>query len=218
MSTKNELASVGFSRIFFGILDAKETVTDVVVVSDKSGGAIEFKTSGFAGTSNIQWASNIAYYVSQAGVGSGKVEVTTATYPSDVMTKILGDVMEDGIYLTKGNVKQPYVAVIAETNDELDNPAYVGVAKCRFTTADGDDLKTGEDKGKTPENASLSGSAVTRKSDSLVKGKCTTSDDGVTLATFAKKMFPGYTGDLEEVYKNSTVTAPTNNETDGDAA
>lgn len=208
---KADLASSGFSRIFFGIMDDDENVTDVVVVDRHSGGSIELKTSGFQGQGNTVFASNVSYWISNPGVGTGKVEVTLASLPSEVATKVLGDELTtDGIYVTKGNVKEPYVAIIAETQDLFNNYAYVGVAKAKFGTSDGDDLKTGDDKGIKPENVSISGTAITRSRDNILKGKATSSDDGVTLATFAKTMFPGFTGTLpatpdEEVTNPSVV-------------
>jgi len=217
---KTDLASSGFSRIFFGILDQDENVTDVVTVDRHSGGAIELKTSGFQGAGNTIFASNISYWISNPGVGTGKVEITLASLPSDISTKVLGDVLtEDGIYLTKGNVSEPYVAVIAETQDLFNNYAYVGVAKAKFGTTDGDDLKTGDDKGIKPENVSISGTAITRGRDNILKGKATSSDEGITLDTFVKTMFPGYTGTLpatpdeDATDPEATQTTTTDNNT-----
>lgn len=195
------IGTVGFRRVFLGILDDNENVTDVCTIDEKSGGTIELKTSGFAGQSNVTYASNIAYWISNAGTGTGKVELTIAEMPMDVATKVLGDVYEDGIYLTKADVKQPYVALIAEAQDLNSNPMWVAIAKVKFTTQDAFDLKTAEDKGMTLNDIALSGSAVTRKVDHLVKAKSTNSD-GVDLNKFATKIFPGWTGKLDDSKQN----------------
>ncbi|GKT04465.1 major tail protein [Furfurilactobacillus entadae] len=193
---KADLASSGFSRALMGILDQDDNVTKVIIIDRHSGGTIELKTSGFQGQGNTVFASNISYWISNPGVGTGKVELTLASLPSEVATEILGDELnEDGVYVTKGTVKEPYVAIIGETQDLHNNLAYVGIAKAKFGTTDGDDLKTGDDKGIKPENVSISGTAITR-TDNVLKAKATTSDAGVTLKTFAKLMFPGFTGDL----------------------
>lgn len=206
---KTDLASSGFTRIFFGILDDDENVTKVVTVDRHSGGAIELKTSGFQGAGNTVFASNVSFWISNPGIGTGKIEVTTASLPSEVAVEVLGDELtEEGIYVTKGNVKEPYVATIAETQDLFGNYAYIGVAKAKFGTEDGSDLKTGDDKGISPTNVSLSGTAIARNSDNIVKAKATTSDTGVTLATFAKLMFPNWTGTLPET-PDTLVTDPT---------
>ncbi|MFT8909605.1 MAG: major tail protein, partial [Lentilactobacillus diolivorans] len=145
---KKALGTIGFRRVLLGIMDDNEQVTDVVAIDENSGGAIDFKASGFMGQSNVVYASNIAYWVSDAGTGTGKVELSVVELPSDVNIKVLGDELnEDGVYLTKADVKQPYVAIIAEAQDLNHNPMWVGVAKAKFGTTDGDELKTAEDKG-----------------------------------------------------------------------
>lgn len=151
--TKNlkAIGTQGFRRIFIGIMDDQENVVNVVSIDEDSGGAVELKTSGFSGQMNVTYASNIAYYVSNAGTGTGKIELSAMELPSDVATDVLGDeVNEDGVYMTKSDVKQPYVAIIAEAQDLNQNPMWIGIAKAKFATTDGNDFKTGEDKGMTP--------------------------------------------------------------------
>lgn len=195
---KKAIGSQGFRRILVGIMNENEQVTDVVTVDENSGGAIELKTSGFTGQLNVEYASNIAYFVSNAGTGTGKIELTVMELPDDFSTKVLGDtVNEDGVYMTTSDVKQPYVAIIAEAQDLNNKPMWVGVAKAKFATTDGDDLKTGEDKGMTPEKISVTGSAITRRNGKLVKTKATNAN-GTTLEQFAKVLFPGYTGSLDD--------------------
>lgn len=192
------IGTQGFRRIFIGILDDQENVVKVVVIDEDSGGAVELKTSGFAGQMNVKYASNIAYYVSNAGTGTGKIELSAMELPSDVATDVLGDELnEDGVYMTKSDVKQPYVSIIAEAQDLNNNPMWVGIAKAKFSTTDAEDFKTGEDKGMTPGNVSLTGNAITRRKDKLVKTKASSSN-GTTLAQFAKVVFPGFTGDLDD--------------------
>lgn len=194
---KHAIGTMGFRRVMLGILDDQENVTDVVSIDESSGGAVEFKASGFAGQMNVNYASNIAFFVSDAGTGTGKIEISAMELPSDLSTKILGDERnEDGIYITKSGVHQPYVAIIAESQDLNQKPMWIGVGKAKFATTDGDDLKTAEDKGMTPDKATIIGNAITRRKDKVVKSKATASD-GVTLAQFAKLMFPGFTGDLD---------------------
>lgn len=194
----NAIGTMGFRRVILGILDDKENVTDVVSIDETSGGAVEFKASGFAGQMNVEYASNIAYFVSDAGTGTGKIEISAMELPSDVSTKVLGDIRnEDGIYITKSGVRQPYVSIIAESQDLNQKPMWIGVGKAKFATTDGDDLKTAEDKGMTPDKVTITGSAITRRRDKVVKSKATNSD-GVTLAQFTKLMFPGFTGDLDD--------------------
>lgn len=191
------IGSMGFRRVFLGIMDDQENVIKVITIDESSGGTIELKTSGFSGQLNVEYASNIAYFVSDAGTGTGKIELSMMEIPSDVSTDILGDtVNEDGVYMTTADVKNPYVAIIAEAQDLNQKPMWVGVAKAKFATTDGNDLKTGEDKGMTPEKPSITGSAITRRLKKLVKTKASNSN-GTTLSQFAKVMFPGYTGDLD---------------------
>lgn len=203
--TAHAIGTNGFKRVIFGILDDDENVVDTVYVDEKNGGSIELKTSGFAGQSNTVYASNIAYYVSDAGTGTGKVTLTILEMPHDVATKVLGDVYENKVYLTKSDTKQPYVAMIAESQDLDGNPMWVGIGKAKFTTEDAIDLKTAEEKGMTPTNISLTGSAITRKKDKLVKAKATSSD-GAALSDFAKAVFPGFTGDLDNPTSASSST------------
>lgn len=218
--TKNlkAIGTQGFRRIFIGIMDDQENVVNVVSIDEDSGGAVELKTSGFSGQMNVTYASNIAYYVSNAGTGTGKIELSAMELPSDVATDVLGDeVNEDGVYMTKSDVKQPYVAIIAEAQDLNQNPMWIGIAKAKFATTDGNDFKTGEDKGMTPGNVSLTGNAITRRKDKLVKTKASNSN-GTTLAQFAKVVFPGFTGNLDdstqhidnEGHKTDTSSASSN--------
>ncbi|WP_225426976.1 major tail protein [Companilactobacillus kedongensis] len=206
------IGSMGFRRIFIGIMDDNENVIKVVTIDESSGGTIELKTSGFSGQLNVEYASNIAYFVSDAGTGTGKVELSMMELPSDVSTEVLGDdVDENGIYMTTSDVKQPYVAIIAEAQDLNQKPMWIGIAKAKFATTDGNDLKTGEDKGMTPEKPSITGSAITRRLGKLVKTKASNSN-GTTLAQFAKVMFPGFTGDLDS---STQVIADEGHKTDG---
>lgn len=218
--TKNlkAIGTQGFRRIFIGIMDDQENVVNVVSIDEDSGGAVELKTSGFSGQMNVTYASNIAYYVSNAGTGTGKIELSAMELPSDVATDVLGDeVNEDGVYMTKSDVKQPYVAIIAEAQDLNQNPMWIGIAKAKFATTDAEDFKTGEDKGMTPGNVSLTGNAITRRKDKLVKTKASNSN-GTTLAQFAKVVFPGFTGNLDdstqhidnEGHKTDTSSASSN--------
>lgn len=192
------IGSMGFRRVFLGIMDDQENVVKVVTVDGNSGGTIELKTSGFSGQLNVEYASNIAYFVSDAGTGTGKIELSMMEIPSEVSTDILGDtVNEDGVYMTTSDVKQPYVAIIAEAQDLNQKPMWIGIAKTKFATTDGNDFKTAEDKGMTPEKPSITGSAITRRLGKLVKSKASNSN-GTTLEQFAKVMFPGFTGDLDD--------------------
>lgn len=218
VKTLKAIGSMGFRRVFLGILDENENVIKVITIDESSGGTIELKISGFSGQLNVEYASNIAYFVSDAGTGTGKIELSMMEIPSDVSTDILGDaVNEDGVYMTTSDVKQPYVAIIAEAQDLNQKPMWVGVAKAKFATTDGNDLKTGEDKGMTPEKPSITGSAITRRLGKLVKTKASNSN-GTTLTQFAKVMFPGFTGDLDdstqtldnEGHKTDSSTTPTN--------
>lgn len=211
------IGSMGFRRVFLGIMDDQENVVKVVTVDENSGGTIELKTSGFSGQLNVEYASNIAYFVSDAGTGTGKIELSMMEIPSEVSTDILGDtVNEDGVYMTTSDVKQPYVAIIAEAQDLNQKPMWIGIAKTKFATTDGNDFKTAEDKGMTPEKPSITGSAITRRLGKLVKSKASNSN-GTTLAQFAKVMFPGFTGDLDsttqaldnEGHKTDGSTTPT---------
>ncbi|HCD07654.1 MAG TPA: phage tail protein [Lactobacillus sp.] len=196
------IGSMGFRRVFLGIMDDNENVIKVITIDESSGGTIELKTSGFSGQLNVEYASNIAYFVSDAGTGTGKIELSMMEIPSDVSTDILGDtVNEDGVYMTTSDVKQPYVSIIAEAQDLNQKPMWIGVAKAKFATTDGNDFKTGEDKGMTPEKPSITGSAITRRLGKLVKTKASNSN-GTTLAQFAKVMFPGFTGDLDDSTQN----------------
>lgn len=188
---KFAIGTVGFNRILFGIMDDKEQVTKVVAIDGNSGGAVELKTSGFQGQSNTVYGSNIAYYVSDAGTGTGKVEITAVELPSDVATEVLGDKLDNGILETYSTVTQPYCAVIAEAEDLQGKKMWIGIAKAKFATVDADDLKTSENKGKTPNNVAISGSAITRRSDKLVKAKGSETS-GATFETFVAKMFPGF--------------------------
>jgi len=200
--TLKAIGSMGFRRVFLGVMDDQENVVKVVTVDESSGGTIELKTSGFSGQLNVEYASNIAYFVSDAGTGTGKIELSMMEIPSDVSTEILGDKLnDDGIYMTTSDVKQPYVAIIAEAQDLNQKPMWIGVAKAKFATTDGNDFKTGEDKGMTPEKPSITGSAITRRLGKLVKTKASNSN-GTTLAQFAKVMFPGFTGDLDDSTQN----------------
>lgn len=212
------IGSMGFRRVFLGIMDDQENVVKVVTVDENSGGTIELKTSGFSDQLNVEYASNIAYFVSDAGTGTGKIELSMMEIPSEVSTDILGDtVNEDGVYMTTSDVKQPYVAIIAEAQDLNQKPMWIGIAKTKFATTDGNDFKTAEDKGMTPEKPSITGSAITRRLGKLVKSKASNSN-GTTLAQFAKVMFPGFTGDLDsttqaldnEGHKTDSSTTPTN--------
>lgn len=191
------IGSMGFRRVFLGIMDENENVIKVITIDENSGGTIELKVSGFSGQLNVEYASNIAYFVSDAGTGTGKIELSMMEIPSDVSIDVLGDdINEDKVYMTTSDVKNPYVAIIGEAQDLNQKPMWVGVAKAKFATTDGNDLKTGEDKGMTPEKPSITGSAITRRLGKLVKTKASNSN-GTTLAQFAKVMFPGYTGDLD---------------------
>jgi len=53
------MATIGFERVYIGVMDENENTKEVFTIDAQKGGAIEAKISGLGATMNTVYASNI---------------------------------------------------------------------------------------------------------------------------------------------------------------
>lgn len=128
------MALVGFKRMTIRVLDGNAAPTlgqNLFVIEGKTGeGATRTaKISGLASDPVKTYGSDIAYHVSNRGVGDVKMEMTAVDIPSTVLAKILGHQVKDDIIGIGAETVSPFCAVMLESKTANGTQAQVGFLK-----------------------------------------------------------------------------------------
>ena len=149
------MALVGFKRMTIRVLDGNANPTlgeNLFVIEGQTGkGATRTaKISGLASDPVKTYGSDVAYHVSNRGVGDVKMELTAVDIPSTVLAKILGHQVKDEIIGIGADTVAPYCAVMLESQTANGTQAQVGFFKGQFSM-DAEELETLKDKQETAE-------------------------------------------------------------------
>lgn len=158
------MALVGFKRMTIRILDGSATPTlgtNLFVIEGKTdkGATRTAKITGLASDPVKTYGSDIAYHVSNRGVGDVKMELTAVDIPVTVLAKILGHTVKDDIISVGADTVSPYCSVMLESKTAAGEMANVGFFKGQFSM-DGEDLETLKDKQEELAEDSLSFAAI----------------------------------------------------------
>lgn len=158
------MALVGFKRMTIRILDGEAQATlnkNLFVVEGKTskGATRTVKISGLASDPVKTYGSDIAYHVSNRGVGDVKMDVTAVDIPLEVLTKILGYKEDEGIVMVGADTAAPFCAVLLESATAAGDKASVGFYKGQFSM-DAEEFETLKDKQDELPEDSLSYSAI----------------------------------------------------------
>lgn len=185
------MATIGFSRVRIGIYDDTEKVTEQVTIDPTTkNGTVELNVSGLAAQQNKVFASNTAVYVSQLGTGDVKATLSIFDLTADLKNKLLGwSAPATGGAAVGADTKPPYVVLDAQTDLPDGHVGHVVLFKGAFAF-DGDDVKTGDNNGATPQTDHLTGSFIGRNSDGLVYYTVSEGDTDFTQPNFDNFVFP----------------------------
>ena len=158
------MALVGFKRMTIRILDGEGQATlnkNLFVIEGKTnkGATRTAKISGLASDPVKTYGSDIAYHVSNRGVGDVKMELTAVDIPVDVVSKILGYTDDEGIIMVGANTSSPFCSVLLESTTPAGEMASVGFFKGQFSM-DAEEFETLKDKQDELPEDSLSYSAI----------------------------------------------------------
>lgn len=158
------MALVGFKRMTIRILDGEGQATlnkNLFVIEGKTnkGATRTAKISGLASDPVKTYGSDIAYHVSNRGVGDVKMELTAVDIPVDVVAKILGYTDDEGIIMVGANTSSPFCSVLLESTTPAGEMASVGFFKGQFSM-DAEEFETLKDKQDELPEDSLSYSAI----------------------------------------------------------
>ncbi|WP_148877991.1 major tail protein [Streptococcus sp. Marseille-P7375] len=158
------MAFKGFKRMTIRILDGSATPTlgtNLFVIEGKTGkGATRTaKITGLASDPVKTFGSDIAYHVSNIGVGDVKMEMTAIDLPWEMLAKILGHKVTGKIVSIGATTVAPYCSIMLETKTPSGENAYVGLYKGQFSM-DGEDLETLKDKQEELSDDTLSFAAI----------------------------------------------------------
>lgn len=186
------MATIGFSKAVVGILDDNEMVTDQVTIAPTTKtGTIEMKISGLAPNQNKVYASNQAVFVSQKGIGDVKSTLDIFDLTDDVKQKILGWASQaSGGFAVGSATSAPYVVIDCQCDLPDGHVGHIVLLKGKFAF-DGDDVKTSDNNGATPNTDQLQGSFVARDSDGYSYYAVSEGDPTFQVNTFANFIFPG---------------------------
>ncbi len=158
------MAFKGFKRLTVRILDGAGTPTlgtNLFVIEGKTGkGATRTaKLTGLSSDPVKSYGSNVAYHVSNRGVGDVKLDVTAIDLPREMLVKILGHKAKGKIISVGADTEPPYCSVMLETSTPSGNIAYVGLYKGQFSM-DAEEFETLKDKQEELSDDILSFSAI----------------------------------------------------------
>ncbi|EUJ33521.1 major tail protein [Listeria floridensis FSL S10-1187] len=163
--------TVGFKRATTAVLDEVGKLVSKHVVEGKQGkgGTTEAQITGLSSEAKKVFASNVAYYVSQKGVGDLQLELSILDVPSAMQNDILGWVKnsEMGFTAVGDKTQPPYCATLLESEDSAGEPVAFALFRGRFSREDLS-LKTSTDEAFEPEAEKL-------------KMNCVANDDGYSF-------------------------------------
>lgn len=157
--------TVGFKRSTVGVFDSEGISTEKIYTIEgkqNKGGTIEASISGISPEAIKVFASDIAYYISQKGVGDLKCELSAIDIPVDVQAAILGWLKDQvtGIIQVGDTTEPPYTSLVLESVTALGDPVAFALYKGRFSL-DEINLKTREEGAYEPEAEKITMSCVT---------------------------------------------------------
>lgn len=160
---------VGFKRLTVRILDGGTPTldTNLFVVEGKSGeGATQTaKITGMSNDPVKTYGSNVAYSVSNRGVGDAKVELTLVDLPQKLLNKILGYKEEDGLVSIGVDTVAPFCSILMESSKPNGKKGWIGFFKGQFSM-DGLDLETIKEKQEELSGETLTFSAIASDEES----------------------------------------------------
>lgn len=182
---------VGFKRAVFAQLDENDQVVadKIFTVEGKAGegGTKEATISGLSPESAKVFASNVAYYVSQQGVGDVAIDFTILDLPEELINTVSGHQKHaDGFTVMGEKSKPPYMAVLLESENAKGEPVMLAGLKGKMTMGD-ISLKTKESGAYEPESETMKMSCVANADGNTV-GKAIGTDLVAKLRAYA---FPG---------------------------
>ncbi|WZY00363.1 major tail protein [Bacillus sp. FSL W7-1360] len=185
------MASVGFDGIKIGIHDGDtEQIKEVIDITAEAG-AIEAGVSGLGAPVNTTYANNAPFYVSAIGTGTPELTLQVVDLGTEVVNKILGVKVENGIEKLGAKTVAPYISIILSAATRTGSDLYLALLKGKMSYPD-QSLATSTDKGAELNTDEISGTFVARRSDGYAFWKARSDTEGFTLEAFEKDVFQGY--------------------------
>lgn len=161
---------VGFKRatirVFGGTPDTPTLGTNVFKVEGKQGeGATQ--TANITGLSSDPlktFGSDLAYYVSNKGVGDIKVDITLLDLLEKAVNTILGYKEKNGLVYIGDDTEPPYCSLLLESETLAGEKAYIGFFKGQFSAAD-IDMKTKKGSQEEPDGDKFKFSSIASDAD-----------------------------------------------------
>ena len=168
------MSLVGFKRMTIRILNDDAPTMDnnlfVVEGTENKGATRKANITGLSSEPTKSYGSDIAYFVSNKGVGDVSVDISAIDLPASMLDKILGYTKKDGVTYIGENTQAPYCSVLLESTTPQGDTALFGLFKGQFST-DSVEMETKEEKQKELQEESLKFTAITADSGEA-KGQC----------------------------------------------
>ncbi|MBC2369376.1 phage tail protein [Listeria booriae] len=183
---------VGFKRATVGVLDESGKVMaakkHVIEGKQGEGATTEAQITGLSAEAKKVFGSDIAYYVSQKGVGDLKLEFSALDIPVKMHNDVLGWVKDTvrGFTVVGENTEPPYAAALLESTDADGNPVAIALFKGRFSM-DELGLKTKTEDSFEPDAEKTTMNCVSNK-DGLSFGMAVGEEEVTKLKAYT---FPG---------------------------
>lgn len=183
--------TVGFKRAIFAELDDNDLVVqeNIFTVEGKPGeGATKEATiSGISPEAAKVFGSNVAYHVSQEGVGDVAIDFSILDLPDNLLDCAAGHQKHsDGFTVYGERSKPPYMAVLLESENARGEPVMFAAFKGKMSMGD-IGLKTKEQGAYEPDADTMKMSCVANVDGNTI-GKAIGTDLVKKLRAYA---FPG---------------------------
>lgn len=183
--------TIGFKRAVFAQLDETDQVIQDKIFTveglDGKGATKEATISGLSPEGVKVHGSDVAYYVSQQGVGDVAIDFTIFDLPEELINTVTGHSKHaDGFTVMGKKSKPAYMAVLLESEDANGEPVMLAGLKGKMTMGD-ISLKTKESGAYEPESETMKMSCVANADGNTI-GKAIGTDLVKKLRAYA---FPG---------------------------
>lgn len=189
---------VGFKRLTIGVFGTDGKVTKKYVVEGKQdeGATSEAEITGLSKEATKVFGSNIAYYVSQKGVGDVSVNYGLLDLPDNVNDAILGyKAAESGITYIGEDTEPPYISTLMESEDLNGDKVYLGMLKGKMGR-ESIQMATTTNEAFEPEAEEYVMTCIADDKDGESKGQYVAKYIGkedTSLKKIEDVLFPGYT-------------------------
>ncbi|KGL46247.1 hypothetical protein EP56_02270 [Listeriaceae bacterium FSL A5-0209] len=183
---------VGFKRATVGVLDieGKLVAGKKYTIEGKQGegATTEAQITGLSAEAKKVFGSDIAYFVSQKGVGDLKLDFSALDIPIKMNNDVLGweKDTQRGFTVVGENTEPPYTATLLESTNAAGEPVAIALFKGRFSM-DELGLKTKEEGAFEPEAEKTTMNCVSNK-DGLSFGMAVGEEEVTKLKAYT---FPG---------------------------